>query len=81
MGQAEALVPAEDTPGWTVLATTGLPEVWTDTELLQADQEHHGTGEPSFRWLKHPAALSPVWRENPERMAALARLPVVGWWV
>jgi hypothetical protein len=34
----EALVPAEDTYGWTVLATTVQPEVCTDTESLQAYQ-------------------------------------------
>jgi transposase len=32
----EALVPAEDTYGWTVLATTVQPEVCTDTEILQS---------------------------------------------
>ena len=34
--------------------------------------------EPGFRWIKNPAALSPVWLEKPERIAALARLTVVG---
>jgi transposase len=33
---------------------------------------------PGFRWLKNPAAISPVWREKPERLAALAILTVVG---
>jgi transposase len=75
---AEALVPTEDAHGWTVLATTVPPEVWTDTELLEAYQEPHVTGEPGFRWSKHPAAISPVWREKPERIAALAMLTVVG---
>jgi len=28
--------------------------------------------------MKNPAAISPVWLETPERMAALARLPVLG---
>ena len=74
----EALVPAEDTYGWTVLATTVPPEVCTDTESLQADQEQHITGEPGFRWIKNPAAISPVWLEKPERIAALAMLTVVG---
>jgi hypothetical protein len=31
-----------------------------------------------LRWSKNPAAISPVWREKPERMAALARLTGVG---
>lgn len=74
----EALVPSKDTYGWTVLATTLRPEVCTDAEILQADQEHHITGEPRFRWIKHPAAISPVWREKPARIAALAMLTVVG---
>lgn len=37
-------------------------------------------GEPGLRWIKHPAALSPVWLETPERMAALALLTVGGGW-
>jgi transposase len=74
----EALSPAEDTYGWTVLATTVPPEVCTDTEILQAYQEQHITVEPGFRWIKNPAAISPVWLEKPERIAALAMLTVVG---
>jgi transposase len=74
----EALVPAEDAHGWTVLATTIQPEVCTDTEILQAYQEQHITVEPGFRWIKNPAAISPVWLEKPERIAALAMLTVVG---
>jgi hypothetical protein len=61
-----------------VLATTLRPEVCTDADLLQAYQEQHVTVAPSFRWIKNPAAISPVWLEKPERMAALARLTVVG---
>ena len=34
--------------------------------------------EPGFRWIKNPAAISPVWLEKPERIAALAVLTVVG---
>jgi hypothetical protein len=74
----EALVPSEDAHGWTVLATTVGPEVCTDVELLQAYQEQHITVEPGFRWIKNPAAISPVWREKPERIAALAMLTVMG---
>src|SRR5262252_7754492 len=74
----EALVPTEDAHGWTVLATTVLPEVCTDTELLEAYQEQHVTVEPGFRWIKNPAAISPVWLEKPERIAALAMLTVLG---
>ena len=74
----EALVPSEDAHGWTVLATTVRPEVCTDAEMLQAYQEQHITVEPGFRWIKNPAAISPVWLEKPERIAALAMLTVVG---
>jgi hypothetical protein len=71
-------VPSADTDGWTVLATTVGAERCTDTEILRADQEQHITVEPGFRWLKNPAAISPVWLEKPERIAALAMLTVVG---
>jgi transposase len=74
----EALVPSQDAPGWTVLATTVPPEVCADTEMLQAYQEQNTTVEPGFRWIKNPAAISPVWLEKPERIAALAMLTVVG---
>jgi transposase len=75
---AQALVPSEDAHGWTVLATTVRPAVCTDAEILQAYQEQHITVEPGFRWIKNPAAISPVWLEKPERIAALAMLTVVG---
>jgi transposase len=75
---SEALVPSEDAHGWTVLATTLRPEECTDAEMLQAYQEQHITVEPGFRWIKNPAAISPVWLEKPERIAALAMLTVVG---
>jgi transposase len=74
----EALVPSEDAHGWTVLATTVRPEVCTDAEILQAYHEQHITVEPGFRWIKNPAAISPVWLEKSERIAALAMLTVVG---
>jgi transposase len=76
--RAKTLVPTEDAHGWTVLATTVPREVCPDTELLQAYQEQHVTVEPGFRWIKNPAAISPVWLEKPERIAALAMLTVVG---
>ena len=75
--RSEAVVPSEDAPGWTVLATTVGPEKCTDVETLQAYQEQHITVEPGFRWIKNPAAISPVWLEKPERIAALAMLTVV----
>jgi transposase len=76
--RSEAVVPSEDAPGWTVLASTVGPEKCTDAEMLQAYQEQHITVEPGFRWIKNPAAISPVWLEKPERIAALAMLTVVG---
>jgi hypothetical protein len=54
------------------------PEGCTDAERLQADQEQHITVDPGFRWIKNPAAIRPVWREKPERIAPLAMLTVVG---
>ena len=33
---------------------------------------------PGFRWIKNPAAITPVWLEKPERIAALAMRTVVG---
>jgi transposase len=76
--EAAAHVPSADTQGWTVLATTVGAESCTDAEILQAYQEQHITVEPGFRWIKNPAAISPVWLEKPERIAALAMLTVVG---
>jgi transposase len=76
--EAEARANPEENNGWTVLATTVSPEVSTDAEILQAYQEQHTTVEPGFRWIKNPAAISPVWLEKPERIAALAMLTVVG---
>jgi hypothetical protein len=77
----EALIPSADAHGWTVLATTVRPEVWTAAERLQAYHAPPITVEPGFRWIKNPAAIRPVWLENPERMAALAMRTVVGWLV
>jgi hypothetical protein len=78
---AEAVSPSEDAPGGTVLAPPLRPEACTDAELPQAYQEQQSTVEPGFRWLKNPAAISPVWLEKPARMAALAMLTVMGWLV
>jgi len=79
--EVESLTNPEDDHGWTVLATTVSAEACTDAEILQADQEQHSTVEPGLRGIKNPAAISPVWLEKPERMAALAMLTVVGWLV
>jgi transposase len=76
--EAEALRNPEADNGWTVLATTVGAEVCSDAEILEAYQKQHTTVEPGFRWIKNPAALSPVWLEKPERIAALAMLTVLG---
>jgi hypothetical protein len=68
----------EEEHGWTVLATTVSAERCADSEILQAYQEQNTTVEPGFRWIKNPAAISPVWLEKPERIAALAMLTVIG---
>jgi hypothetical protein len=69
---------APEEHGWTVLATTLGAERRADAEILPAYQEQHTSVEPGFRWIKNPAAISPVWREKPARLAALALLTVVG---
>ena len=79
--EVESLSHLEEDHGWTVLATTGPHEGATDAEILQAYQDQNTTVEPGFRWIKNPAAIAPVWLEKPERMAALARLTVIGWLV
>jgi transposase len=76
--EVEALANAEEDNGWTVLATTVSAEVCPDAEIFQAYQEQHTTVELGFRWIKNPAAISPVWLEKPERIAALALLTVIG---
>jgi len=76
--EVESLPNAEDDNGWTVLATTISADACPDTEVLQAYQEQHTSVEPGFRWIKNPAAISPVWLEKPERIAALAMLTVLG---
>ena len=78
MVEVEALSNREEDNGWTVLATTVRSEECPDADMLQAYQEQNTTVEPGCRWIKNPAAMSPVWLENPERIAALARLTVLG---
>jgi transposase len=76
--EAERLSQPEEDNGWMVLATTVSAEACTDAQVLQAYQEQHTSVEPGFRWIKNPAAISPVWLEKPARIAALAMLTVVG---
>jgi transposase len=61
-----------------VLATTVGEQKCGDAEIVRAYREQTTTVEPGFRWIKNPAAISPVWLEKPERIAALAMLTVVG---
>ena len=81
MVEVEALANPEEAKGWTVLATTVGAEVCTDAESLEAYQEQHTTVAPGLRWSKPPAALAPVWREKPARIAAWALRTVVGFLV
>ncbi len=76
--EVEGLTNAEEENGWVVLATTVRAETCTDAEILQAYQDQNTTVEPGFRWIKNPAAISPVWLEKPERIAALAMRTVIG---
>ena len=72
VAEVTALPDGEADNGWTVLATTVSTKGCSDAEILAAYQEQHTTVEPGFRWIKNPAAISPVWLEKPERIAALA---------
>src|SRR5262249_37817346 len=76
--EGEALANPEEDNAWSRLATTVGPETGPAAGILQAYHEQHTTVDPGCRWIKNPAAISPVWLENPERMAALAMRTVVG---
>jgi len=76
--EVEALSNREKDNGWTVLATTVRSEACPEADILQAYQEQNTPVEPGLRWIKNPAAMSPVWLEQPERIAALAMLTVLG---
>jgi hypothetical protein len=72
------LEPPVNSYGWVVLATTVRPGTSSDAEIVRAYRDQTTTVEPGFRWIKNPAAISPVWLEKPKRIAALAMLTVVG---
>jgi transposase len=76
--EVELLAQAESEQGWTVLATTVDAEACSDEQILRAYQEQNSTVEPGLRWIKNPAAITPMWLEKPERIAALAMLTVLG---
>ena len=68
--EGEALAHAEADQGWSVLATPGAAAVGPDAAILQAYQDQNTTVEPGLRWIKHPAAITPVGLEQPARSAA-----------
>lgn len=70
--------PPVETFGWLVLATTVSEHTCDDTEIVRAYRDQTTPVEAGFRWIKNPAAISPVWLEKRERLAALAMLTVVG---
>jgi len=78
VGEGEARSNPEANNGWTVRATTVRSEECPDADILQAYQDQNTTVEPGLRWIKNPAAMSPGWREKPERIAALAMRSVIG---
>jgi hypothetical protein len=78
VGEVESFTHQEEDQGGPVLATTLSAQACTEAEGLQASQAQHIRVEPGWRWRKKPAALAPVWRANPARSAALARLTVRG---
>ena len=75
----EALVPSEDAHGWTVLATTVRPEVvygCRDTPGLS--RTDIPPWNQAFAGSRIPPPSAPCGWRNPERIAALAMLTVVG---
>jgi transposase len=60
-----------------VLATHGLDaQQLTDADLLRAYKGQPAV-ELSFKWAKNPAAIAPIFRETPTRMAALGCVYVI----
>ena len=68
--EVEVRTKAEEENGWLVRATTVDAAACPDAEILHAYQDQNTTVEPGFRWIKHPAAIAPVWLEKPARIAA-----------
>jgi transposase len=58
--EVQALAQAEAAQGWTVLATTVDAETCSDAQILRAYQEQNSTVEPGLRWIKNPAAITPM---------------------
>ncbi|ETX03897.1 MAG: hypothetical protein ETSY2_31905 [Candidatus Entotheonella gemina] len=76
--ETKALAPPVKTFGWSVLAAAIDEASCGDPEIVQAYRDQTSTVERGFRWIKNPAAISPVWLEKRQRIAALAMLTVVG---
>lgn len=57
----KALRPPVQTFGWMVLATTVSAQTSDDAEIVRAYRDQSTTVEPGFRWIKNPAAITPVW--------------------
>jgi transposase len=76
--ETQALRAPVSTFGWLVLATTVNAQTCDDAEIVRAYREQTTTVEPGFRWIKNPAAISPVWLDKRQRIAAVAMLTVVG---
>jgi len=77
-GDVAARANPEEAHGWRGLAPTVPAEGCGDTDLLRASQAPKTTGEPGFRGSTNPAAIAPVWLEQPARLAAVAMLTVSG---
>jgi hypothetical protein len=60
------------------LATTVSEHTCHDAEIVRAYRDQTTPVEPGCRWIKNPAASSPVWLDKRERIAALALRTVVG---
>ena len=63
---------------WTVRATPVDAAGCPDADMLQASQDQNTTVAPDCRGSKQPAAITPVGREKPARIAAWALLTVLG---
>jgi hypothetical protein len=75
--EAQAITRCEAAHGWMVLATTLAASTHPDAVILQAYQDQASTVEHGLRWIKNAAAITPMWLEKPERLAALAMVTVL----
>jgi transposase len=75
--EAQAVTRCEAANGWMVLATTLEESAHPDVAILQAYQDQASTVEHGLRWIKNAAAITPMWLEKPERLAALAMVTVL----